>query len=92
MEDNLPSVDEIKERYGVDPDTVVIRPRGWFIVKEITDAERYAGAEIGDICVVSRDGEYVSEEAVSQPNFRGYVNDSFDPTYVYYYFSPLRNT
>ena len=47
---------EIIKKFGVDPDAIGNRPRGWWIVTEIDDEEEFAGAKIGDLCVKTRDG------------------------------------
>ncbi|HEY8341535.1 MAG TPA: hypothetical protein VIK75_00795 [Calditerricola sp.] len=81
--------EEAKARFGFDPEEIGVRHRGWWIVERIEDEEQYAGAQIGDLCVKTRDGEYLDDEALKKPNYRGVAWDTFDPTYVYYYFSPL---
>lgn len=81
--------EEARARFGFDPEEIGVRHRGWWIVERIEEEEECAGAQIGDLCVKARDGEELSEEARSKPNYRGVAWDSVDPTYVYYYFAPL---
>jgi hypothetical protein len=83
---------EVEKKYGLDPKTVGLRFRAWFIVKEIEWEEETAGAEIGDLAVRARDGGY-NEPDMSvgrYPNYRGTSCDGFDETYRYYYFAPLK--
>lgn len=79
--------EEAIQRYGVDPEAVGVRYRGWWIITEVEDEEVIAGATVGDLCVKTRDGsDAVDVAAVDAPTYVGSVLDSFDPTYRYYYF------
>ncbi|MBE3589980.1 MAG: hypothetical protein IMW98_08540 [Firmicutes bacterium] len=91
MSEHVTSVEEVMARYGVDPRSIGLRHRGWWIVTEIEDEEEQAGAKIGDLCVKARDGGCNAPDpaAFRAPSFRGTACDSFDETYRYYYFAPL---
>jgi hypothetical protein len=82
---------DIQKQFGVDPELIGNRPRGFWIVKELEEEEVNAGAQIGDLCVKTRDGGYnpIDNEALSYANFRGTSQDYFDLTYRYYYYKPL---
>lgn len=77
--------------FGVDPEAVGNRPRGWWIVDEVDDEERIADAQIGDLCVKTRDGASnpISAGAFRVGNCIGSAEDSFDHTYRYYYYRRL---
>jgi len=83
--------EDIKNKFGLDPENIGLRHRGYWIVKEIEDEEENAGAEIGDLCIKARDGGYnsIDNNAFNYSNFRGTTQDFFDSTYRYYYYKPL---
>lgn len=83
--------EEAIARFGVDPERVGLRPRGWWVVEEIWDEEAMAGAKVGDLCVEARDGGYnpVDPNAFAHTNYRGTACDTYDQTYRYYYYAPL---
>lgn len=77
--------------FGVDPETIGLRYRGWWILDEIEDEESAGNAQIGFLAVRARDGggNSVDMDALKLPNCVGTAQDTFDCTYRYYYFSPL---
>lgn len=81
----------IRIRYGIDPESVGYDNRGFDIVEEIGPEEMEAGAQIGDLCVYTRDGTIypVDEDAVKKPNFRGMKRNTLDERFLNYYFAPL---
>ena len=83
--------EEIIEAFGVDPEKVGRRPRGWFIVEQIDDEEEIAGAQVGDLCVKTRDGgsNPIDPDAFRVGNCVGSAQDGFDFTYRYYYYRAL---
>ena len=83
---------DLADLFGATPATVGNRPRGWWIVAEVEEEEKMAGAEIGDLCIKTRDGgsNAVDFSAGTYVNFRGSSEDGFDCTYRYYYFAPLQ--
>ena len=50
------TLNEVLERFGVNPDAVGNRPRGWWIVDKVEDEEENGNAQVGDLCVKTRDG------------------------------------
>ena len=83
--------EEIIAAFGVDPEKVGRRPRGWFIVEQIDDEEEIAGAQVGDLCVKTRDGgsNPIDPDAFRVGNCVGSAEDGFDCTYRYYYYRAL---
>ena len=79
------------ETFGFDPEQVGLRNRGWWIVDGIGEREETAGAQVGDLCVYTRDGASnpPDPEAFRKENYRGTAQDDFDCTFRYYYFKPL---
>lgn len=84
-------ITEIKEKFGINPDETGNRPRAWFIVTEIDDESTSGNAEIGHLCVRTRDGgsNPICMDALQKPNCVGTAEDTFDCTYRYYYYKPL---
>jgi len=84
--------EEVVKKFGVDPEAVGNRPRGWWIVEEIESEEEDAGAQIGDLCVKTRDGASnpIDPNAFKIGNCIGSQQDSFDCTYRYYYYRPIK--
>lgn len=80
--------EEVIAAFGVDPDTVGLRPRGWWILDKIDDEEEYGNAQIGDLCVKTRDGgsNPIDPIAFTVGNYVGSSQDGFDCTYRYYYY------
>lgn len=81
-------VEEVMGKFGLNPNDVGFRNRGFWIVEEIQEEEKYAGASVGDLCVKTRDGgdnEFVEPD---EDNYIGTIEDGFDCTYRYYYFRP----
>lgn len=81
-----------EQEFGIDPETIGYRYRDHWVIKDIEVEEEHAGASIGDLCVRTRDngiGE-IDEDATNLPNFVGTADDSFDESYLYYYFHPLK--
>lgn len=85
------TIDEVKAKFGIDPDNTGNRPRGWWIVDKIDEEEEYGNAQIGDLCVKTRDGgsNPISPEAFKVGNCVGSSCDGFDGTYRYYYYRAL---
>lgn len=83
--------EEAIETFGVDPEITGNRPRGWWIVTAIDDEEEYGNAQIGDMCVKTRDGgsNPIDPDAFKVGNCVGSSEDGFDRTYRYYYYRPL---
>lgn len=83
--------EEVFEKFGINPETIGRRHRGWWIVEEIDEEEEYAGAKIGDLCVKTRDGAYnpIDINAFKVGNCIGSQEDGFDNTYRYYYYRAL---
>lgn len=82
---------EVIEKFGVDPDAIGNRPRGWWILTKVEDEEEQGNAQIGDLCVKTRDGgsNPISAEAFQVGNCVGSAQDGFDCTYRYYYYRAL---
>lgn len=83
--------DEVIAKFGVDPDAVGNRPRGWWIVQEIDSEEEQGNAQVGDLCVKTRDG---ASNPIDPHAFRvgycvGSSEDGFDCTYRYYYYRAI---
>jgi hypothetical protein len=83
--------DEVIAAFGVDPDAIGHRRRGWWIVERIEDEEELAGAQIGDLCVKTRDGASnpIDPNAFRVGHCIGSIEDGFDSTYRYYYYRRL---
>jgi hypothetical protein len=82
------SREEVIIKFGVDPEAVGNRPRGWWIVDEIDSEEEQGGARVGDLCVKTRDGgsNPISAAAFQIGKCVGSSEDGFDRTYRYYYY------
>ena len=78
-ETNL-TTEQLIERFGFNPENVGIRPRGYWV-----------DGESGELVVSTRDpgGGVFDTEAMGYPNFTNFEIESTDPTYCYYYFSPI---
>lgn len=85
------SLDQVRGQFGLDPETIGLRHRGWWIVAEVEDEEKQGNAKVGYLCVIARDGggNPVDVEAFRHPNCVGSATDGFDYTFRYYYFRPL---
>ena len=83
--------EEIIKKFGINPNEIGNRYRGYWIIDVIEEEEESGGAKIGDLCIKTRDGGYnpIDSEACKFPNFRGTSQDFFDCTYRYYYYKPL---
>jgi len=81
-------IEEIKATYGIDPNSIGNRNRGFFIVKEIEYEEELAGAVVGDLAIKTRDGgsNPIDVDSIKLGNCIGTAEDSFDRTYRYYYY------
>ena len=90
MNDTM-TIEQVIERFGVNPEHVGHRPRGWWIIDNVEDEEQCGNASIGDLCVKTRDGASnpIDPDAFKVGNCVGSSEDGFDPTYRYYYYSPL---
>jgi hypothetical protein len=82
---------EVIRRFRVNPEAVGNRHRGWWIVKELDSEEEDAGAQIGDLCVKTRDGASnpIDPNAFKVGNCVGSQEDGFDRTYRYYYYREI---
>jgi len=85
------SIEEVKERFGVDPRMIGNRFRHWWIVDEVGEEEEIADAQIGDLCVKARDGgsNPIDQDAFKVGDCISSVEDEFDRTYRYYYYRAL---
>lgn len=83
--------EEVIAKFGVDPEAVGFRPRGWWIVETIDGEEIAGSAQIGDLCVKTRDGgsNPVDPGAFKLGHCVGSSEDGFDCTYRYYYYRAL---
>lgn len=83
---------EVIENFGIDPETIGYRNRAWWIVERIEDEEIYGQAEIGDLCVKTRDGggNPIDINAFKVGNYVGTAEDCFDETYRYYYYRAIK--
>jgi hypothetical protein len=74
--------------FGVDPESVGNRPRGWWIVEKIEEEEEQGNAQVGDLCVKTRDGASnpIDPNAFKVGNCVGSSEDGFDCTYRYYFY------
>ena len=86
-------VAEVVDKFGVNPETIGHRPRGWWILDTIEDGEFEGNAQLGYLCVKTRDGggNPMNVDALKIPNCVGTSEDSFDRTYRYYYYKPLED-
>ena len=91
MSDTPMTLDDVKVKFGVDPERVGRRYRGWWIVDHVDEEEDEGNAEIGYLCVKTRDGggNPVDPEAFRVGDCVGSACDGFDCTYRYYYYRPL---
>ncbi len=82
---------EVIERFGVDPDNIGNRPRGWWIVAKVEEEEESGNAQVGDLCVKTRDGggNPIDPDAFKVGNCVGSSEDGYDSTYRYYYYRAL---
>lgn len=81
-------LEQVIAAFGVDPRKVGNRPRGWWILEEIEFEEENGNAQIGDLCVKTRDGASnpIDPDAFKVGNCVGSSEDGFDQTYRYYYY------
>lgn len=81
-------LEDVIRTFGVNPTQIGNRPRGWWIVEQIDSEEEYGNAEVGDLCVKTRDGASnpIDPSAFMKGNCVGSSEDMFDPTYRYYYY------
>ena len=81
-------VKEIKKVFGFDPREVGNRPRGFEIVESVEEEEHLAGAQVGDLCIETRDGASNPPDmkAGTFGNYLGTACNGFDSTYRYYYY------
>ncbi len=93
MEESNMDKKESLKTFGFDPNSVGIRNRGYNIVKELDELDESVGANIGDLCVHTRDSgiDCFDNEAMKRDNYLGLINDTGDSTYTYYYFKPLKS-
>ena len=70
---------EIIKKYGFDPDSIGVRPRGWDILED------------GTLNICARDGgsNKIDVDAYKVGNCIGNHEDDFDCTYRYYQYRPL---
>ena len=81
-------VEEVKKVFSVDPRTIGLRHRGWWIIEKVEDEEERGHAQVGDLCVKARDGasNEMDIDAFRVGNCVGTAEDGFDSTYRYYYY------
>jgi len=81
---------EIEKLFGLDPRDVGLRHRNFWIIKEPDPYSYYEKKEY--LCVEARDGGSNEPDCTvgKYPNYVGSECDSFDITYRYYYFKPLK--
>ena len=85
------TLDEVKAKFGVNPDETGNRPRSWWIIAELDDEDVLGNAQVGYLCVRTRDGASnpICMGTLRTPNCVGTAEEDFDCTYRYYYFKPL---
>lgn len=84
------TVQEVSEVFGVNPPAHKC-DYGQVSGDDLEDIE--AGAELGDLMLIPRNGEDVStleSEFSTKPNYLGKVADTFDENIFYFYFSKLK--
>ena len=83
--------EEAIAKYGIDPETIGLRHRGWWIVGKIEDEEEQGNAQLGDLCVKARDGgsNQVDVNAFRVGQCVGSSQDGFDCTYRYYFYRAI---
>lgn len=79
-------------KFSRDPETIGEKHRNWWIVEELKTEEIAAGASIGDLCVLTRDGDRnpIDTRALRLANFIGTSECTDDPNFRHYYFRPTR--
>lgn len=90
--DEMLRIARLTDVFGFSPEHIGLRHRAWGLVGEkLDDSDRCVGARPGDLWVRARDGSSnpIDDDAINLPNYRGTIEDSFDPTYRLYYFHPL---
>jgi hypothetical protein len=77
--------------FGFDPETMGNRHRWWGVIDELDDTDKAVDAKPGYLCVRARDGASnpPDPECFRAPNYFATLEDWFDCTYRYYYFTPL---
>jgi len=82
----------IKASHGIDPQTIGLRPRGFWVLTELDYMDKAAGASLGDLCIKARDGggNQMDPDASKSIGYVGTIEDDFDCTYRYYYYRPVR--
>lgn len=90
MRDIKIRIKEAKRIFGIDPTTIGIRHRGFWISEEDDEDSKYD--KKGYLGVKARDGAANEPDCTvgKYPNYVGTECDDFDPTYRYYYFKPRR--
>lgn len=86
-----PNIEAIQSEYGVNPESIGLRHRGWWIVDDVDIEEEQAGAQLGDLCVKARDGASnpLDTDALKAGRFVGTSQSAFDTTYRFYFFRKL---
>ena len=79
----------VKKVFGLNPETVGNRFRGYWIIDEPDPFSMYE--KTGYLCVNARDGGSNEPDCTvgKYPNYVGTETDDFDCTYRHYYFKPL---
>ena len=80
---------EIEEKFGLSPLEIGFMPSDYWLVTEPDAEDREVGAQTGDLCVSTLDGDDVDISVISYTNYIGTVSDPEDPIYCYYYFTPV---
>lgn len=86
------TVREVIKGFGFNPQDVGVRHRGWWMIENPDETDLQIGAEKGFLCVKARDGasNFMDDTVDKIKNYVGTIEDSFDCTYIYYYFKPLK--
>lgn len=77
---------EIKEKFGVNSLEIGFLPSDYWLVTEPDVEDREVGAQTGDLCISTLDGDDVDNIALEYDNYIGTVQDPVDGVYRYYYF------
>ena len=77
---------EVQEKFGLNPFEIGFLPSDYWIVTEPDTEDKVVGAENGDLCISSLDGDEMDISAGLYINFIGTVQDPEDEVYRYYYF------
>lgn len=82
--------EKVIKEFGLIPETIGNKYKKFFIIEVIEEEEEIIVADIGDLCIKTKDGNNTDKNAVKFNNFVGMVNDYIDPSILYYYYRPLK--